>query len=148
LAGFLVHHRQNPCNGFADGVAGNDALKWAGSEHVHNETHILVSLDAEPPAIFCTRRVSSSFLSSTSCFDKSFFDLNTQSEAPRCGRGCSALGLELVGLDFSGHLDGGLARELDRAFGRASEITLTSSLELYKGDLRSNFTIKVARAIL
>jgi hypothetical protein len=63
-------------------------------------------LDAEPPAIFCTRRVSSSFLSSTSCFDKSFLDLSTKSEVHRCGRGSIALGLELVGLDFSGHRDG------------------------------------------
>lgn len=39
-------------------------------------TYIFVSLDAEPPAIFCTRRVRSSFFKSTNCFDKSFLDLN------------------------------------------------------------------------
>ena len=45
------------------------------SRQMNNITHILVSFAAEPPAIFCTRSVKSSFLSSVSCFDKSFFDL-------------------------------------------------------------------------
>ena len=39
--------------------------------------HIFVSFDADPPAIFCTRRVSSSFFNSASCFDKSFLDLES-----------------------------------------------------------------------
>lgn len=44
-------------------------------DHAERTTHILVSLAADPPAIFCTRKVSSSCLSSCSCLSKSFFDL-------------------------------------------------------------------------
>jgi len=66
-------------------------------------THILVNLDADPPAIFCTRRVSSSFFNSRSCLDKSFFDLETRinmrSSLPT-PLFLHALGLEFVGLDF------------------------------------------------
>ena len=39
------------------------------------ETYILVSFEAAPPVVFCTRRVSNSFLSSESCFVKSLLDL-------------------------------------------------------------------------
>lgn len=39
------------------------------------DTDILVSLEAAPPAIFCTRRVPSSDLASSRDFFKSSFDL-------------------------------------------------------------------------
>lgn len=42
-----------------------------------SRTHILVSFEAEPPAIFCTRKLKSSPFNSASCLDKSFFDLET-----------------------------------------------------------------------
>lgn len=71
----LVHHSQDTGNGFADRVTSIEQGKLLSSMQVDYNTHILVSLAALPPAIFCTRRVRSSFLSSTSCFDKSFFDL-------------------------------------------------------------------------
>ena len=78
-------------------------------EGVHEQhegaTYILVSFAAEPPAIFCTRRVKSSFLSSVSCFDKSFLDLaySIVSADIRKGWIQDALGLELVRLDLAGH---------------------------------------------
>ena len=70
-------------------------------------THIRVSLAAEPPAIFCTRRLRSSFLSSESCFDKSFLDLSSSHAVQLCispkALRNNALGLELVRLDLAGH---------------------------------------------
>jgi len=64
-----------------------------------------VSLDADPPAIFCTRRVSNSFFSSTSCLDKSFFDLETSlSLQSRHEALPHVLGLKFIGLDFC-HFD-------------------------------------------
>ena len=73
-------------------------------------TYILVNLAAFPPAIFCTRSVRSSPLSSVNCFDRSFFDLH-HTVKPSCSPRyqtlpCSAgyvLGLELVRLDLAGH---------------------------------------------
>jgi hypothetical protein len=73
-----------------------------------SRTHIRVSFDAEPPAIFCTRRVRSSVLSSASCFSRSFLFLCT---AVRRQRSCAgdrigvehALGLKLVCLNLAGH---------------------------------------------
>jgi hypothetical protein len=81
-------------------------------------------LDADPPAIFCTRRLKSSCLSSTSCLDKSFFDLtgHLKVESLLVGRYRKkkgsievALGLEFVSLDFSGHgvLRGGEINRLE-----------------------------------
>jgi hypothetical protein len=63
--------------------------------------HIFVNFDAEPPAIFCTRRVSSSFFRSDSCLDKSFLDLKGLNPMVYLWLSCNVLGLELVGLDFS-----------------------------------------------
>lgn len=71
-------------------------------------THILVNFDAEPPAIFCTRRARSSPFSSDSCFAKSFLDLENphrQHAANTSLQTHNALGLEFVGLDFAGHLE-------------------------------------------
>ena len=72
---------------------------------MEDATHMRVSLAAEPPAIFRTRRFRSSFLSSESCFDKSFLDLaySIVSADIRKGWVQDALGLELVRLDLAGH---------------------------------------------
>lgn len=107
LARLVVHHRQDPCNRLADGVAVRERVSIMYGPREKN-SHILVSFDADPPAIFCTRRVRSSFFNSTSCLDKSFFDLNLALESPSSGNQFfpGALGLELVSLDLAGHFGG------------------------------------------
>lgn len=74
LSLLLVGHSQDPGNRLADGVAAMPGHIIPSLDCIIT-THILVNFAAEPPAIFCTRRVRSSFLSSLSCFDKSFLDL-------------------------------------------------------------------------
>lgn len=74
LALLLVHHSQDPCDRLAHNITSQVSLP---ASHIQRfETHILVSFEAEPPRIFCTRSERSSFLSSLSCLVKSFFDLN------------------------------------------------------------------------
>ena len=69
--------------------------------------HIFVSFEGAPPVVFCTRRVSSSVLSSESCFVKSFLDLwhKRLDQSKVHGDTLCLLGLELVGLDFAGHFE-------------------------------------------
>ena len=71
---FVVRDCQDTSDRLANGVA-----RIPRSIELHRfhkqATHILVNFDAEPPAIFCTRRVRSSVFSSESCFVKSFLDL-------------------------------------------------------------------------
>lgn len=81
LAGFLVDDSQDPGDRLANSRTVNFRRKYQSpvlTQQPVRATHILVSFAADPPAIFCTRRVRSSFLSSFNCLYKSFFDLVTQ----------------------------------------------------------------------
>jgi hypothetical protein len=78
LARLLIHDSQDPGNRLPHRVT-----KRRLEQNYCNtmpSTYILVSFEADPPAIFWTRRLSSSFFKSKSCLDKSFFDLETSQE--------------------------------------------------------------------
>lgn len=104
LSLLLVHNSHDPSNRLADGVA---AMLGHVIPSVYSSTttHILVNFAAEPPAIFWTRSVRSSFLSSASCFDKSFFDLRRAFLSMVCQKIeiQDVLRLELIRLDLAGH---------------------------------------------
>ena len=105
----LVHDGHDPGNGLADSVAANS---YQHPKYIIRgmtlQTHILVSFDAEPPAIFCTRSVRSSFFSSSSCFDRSFLDLGLRLACKYYAKTTvCALGLKLVRLDATRHFEGG-----------------------------------------
>ena len=85
LTRLLVGHGQHPSDRLANGIATKSKKKHkayakrSASPHVRfegeRETNILVNLAADPPAIFCTRRVRRSCLSSANCLAKSPLDL-------------------------------------------------------------------------
>ena len=104
----LVHDGQHPRDRLADSVAANSYQHPKSTRGITLQTHILVSFDAEPPAIFCTRSVRSSFFSSSSCFDRSFLDLGLRLACKYYAKTIvCALGLKLVRLDATRHFEGG-----------------------------------------
>lgn len=107
LTGLVVHHSQDPCDRLAHGITMKRGIETWIEQRDMTGTYILVSFEGAPPVVFCTRRVSSSFLSSESCLVKSFLDLSCIRMQQVASVGCS-LGLELVGLDFTGHFEGSI----------------------------------------
>ena len=83
LTRLLVDHGQHSGYRLSGGVAIKSEIRQTisirpiPSEVCEGErgTNILVNLAADPPAIFCTRRVRRSFLSSANCLVKSFLVL-------------------------------------------------------------------------
>jgi hypothetical protein len=77
---------QDASDAFSDTVSGgriDSQFVQSNRDRITN-THMRVILAAEPFAIFCTRRVSSSPLSSASCFAKSAFGLMDMDKKRRC----------------------------------------------------------------
>lgn len=89
----LVHHNVDASDGLAynaAAIAKTNIISPIGTPHTytHNKllmlllflTYILESLDGAPPVTLATRRLSSSFLSSSNCLVSSFLSLVLNSE--------------------------------------------------------------------